>query len=379
MTGHKLCTWLVGPEGEVIAEVQRKKDHRFELDAFNSGLWHELGIRGARGPRIAWKAQPSGDDFSKPQPTMDQWDSLLRPISTLLFPKRIVPEMVSRRIDTLIVVPILITVEQSPGSFPYPEDRSPRARNRFIFALSTLPFGALPIHGDKRLNDLVSVIVAPGFSIFAQGPIPVRHLGRESLIVGDPTTIFDPLPGARLEATEIARTLGVQALIADRATKRKVLSVLQEHPERISLIHLATHGIADSKNPLDESFLAFADDHLTAREIGLLRLNDRPLLSGRTLVVMSACETALGKDFSAGTIGLARAWQWAGAGQVAMTLWAVDDAATQKLMTEFIGFIVRGEAADKALQKAMKQVRRDDPNPASWASFQLFGSVESLR
>jgi CHAT domain-containing protein len=101
------------------------------------------------------------------------------------------------------------------------------------------------------------------------------------------------------------------------------------------------------------------------------------------MVVMSACQTGLGKTFDAGVFGLARAWWQAGSPQVVMSLWNVDDAATNDLMTDFIGRVVADRAApsgsrltlahEQALRQAMLASRERNADPALWASFALFG------
>jgi CHAT domain-containing protein len=124
----------------------------------------------------------------------------------------------------------------------------------------------------------------------------------------------------------------------------------------------------DGDNPRDDSFLLMSDLRWTARAVGELKLTEQPL------VVLSACQTGLGKDFDVGTIGMARAWQHIGASQVVMSLWNVNDAVTSRLMVRFVGSIKAGRPVDKALQAAMKETRDvDSPNPANWAGFTVFG------
>jgi len=96
-------------------------------------------------------------------------------------------------------------------------------------------------------------------------------------------------------------------------------------------------------------------------------------LKARPLVVLSACQTGLGKDFDVGTIGMARAWQRAGASNVVMSLWSVDDRATQQLMTQFIRLLPQWPV-DEALRLAMLQARAVNPHPAYWAGFSVFGA-----
>jgi CHAT domain-containing protein len=154
---------------------------------------------------------------------------------------------------------------------------------------------------------------------------------------------------------------------------------LTDHAKTVDLIHLATHGVANSKDPLDKSYLVLSDSLWTARQISKFRQSEKaePVFKNHPLIVMSACQTALGKDFSVGTIGLARAWHWVGASNVVMSLWSVDDCATQKLMTDFIR-LKANKPTDKALQEAMQLSRESDDNPANWASFGIFGKPELL-
>jgi CHAT domain-containing protein len=142
---------------------------------------------------------------------------------------------------------------------------------------------------------------------------------------------------------------------------------------------------------VDQSFLVFSDGEWNAREISHLRRQiqvqkngtlvkeDVPLLQAKPLVVMSACQTALGKDFPAGTIGLARAWHWAGASTVVMSLWSVDDEATKELMEQFVDLVVKGQAVDKALQSAMLKLQSKYPSPSNWGSFSVYGAPERIR
>jgi len=135
------------------------------------------------------------------------------------------------------------------------------------------------------------------------------------------------------------------------------------------LVYLATHGFADSTNPRDDSFLQLSDGLWRANEIQNLKLQARPL------VVLSACQTGLGKDFDVGTIGLARTWQWAGASNVVMSLWNVADEATHQLMRRFMEIEMKGrDAPEVALQKAMRLVRAEKENPKYWAAFSVYGA-----
>ena len=114
------------------------------------------------------------------------------------------------------------------------------------------------------------------------------------------------------------------------------------------------------------------DGILTAREIASLNLN------ALDLVVLSACQTALGDISGEGVFGLQRGFKKAGAGSMVMSLWKVDDAATGLLMTEFYRALARGDSKQDALLYAQKKVRNHRQgdtypyaHPRFWAAFIL--------
>ena len=160
----------------------------------------------------------------------------------------------------------------------------------------------------------------------------------------------------RRAAIEVERFGAAHAAVVER---------LRRGPD---LIYLATHGIADAANPMDASFLALTNRHLYAGEIKQLAYR-----SYHPLVVMSACQSGLGKTFNAGVFGLARAWIHAGAAQVVASHWNVDDAATAKLMTTYIKQLRSGKVSRAALRSAMLHTRKAHPDPALWAGFNLIG------
>ncbi len=108
-----------------------------------------------------------------------------------------------------------------------------------------------------------------------------------------------------------------------------------------------------------------ADDGiLTAKEISLLDLSNTKLL------VLSACETGLGELTDAGVFGLQRAFKQAGAQTLVMSLWKVDDKATQLLMTEFYrNLISKHQSKREAFHNAQNHVRSQYKDPYYWAGF----------
>ena len=124
--------------------------------------------------------------------------------------------------------------------------------------------------------------------------------------------------------------------------------------------------------------LSLVDRDGTTRD-GFLRLHDLYNLNlPAELVVLSACQTGLGKDIKGeGLVGLTRGFMYAGTARVIASLWKVDDAATAELMKEFYGgmFGSRHLPPAAALRAAQQTISRQKQwaAPYYWAGFVLQG------
>lgn len=184
-----------------------------------------------------------------------------------------------------------------------------------------------------------------------------------------------PLPGTAREA----KSVGDVVITGKDATEARMREELARRP-RWRAVHLACHGLLDAERPM---FSALAltpagedDGLLTALEVFRTRVP-------ADLVVLSACETGKGKVYRAeGIVGLTRAFMFAGAPRVLVSLWRVDDSATVALMTKFYerwnpkgG---KGLPAARALREAQEFVRSQDRwrHPAFWAAWVLWGLPE---
>lgn len=193
----------------------------------------------------------------------------------------------------------------------------------------------------------------------------------------DTKFIFPDLPGAEKEIEGSLSFAENYALLKGKdATKKNVLEKIRN----CDVAYFATHGISGDVNPLDNNFLVLAgekDPFLSARNIMALR--DSTFLGSYKfpqMVILSACQTGLGKSMEAGiTAGLARAFLVAGASQVIMSLWNVDDEATAYLMNRFVYYLRQNNqfSPSEPLRLAQLDTRKKFPNPAKWASFSVFG------
>jgi CHAT domain-containing protein len=106
------------------------------------------------------------------------------------------------------------------------------------------------------------------------------------------------------------------------------------------------------------------DGILTAQEISVLDFR------GMDMVVLSACETALGDiNTSEGVFGLQRAFKKAGVNTLVMSLWKVNDEITRALMNKFYQELLDGKSKRKAFLEAQRFIRSSHPQPRDWAAF----------
>ncbi|HKQ73924.1 MAG TPA: CHAT domain-containing protein [Blastocatellia bacterium] len=144
------------------------------------------------------------------------------------------------------------------------------------------------------------------------------------------------------------------------------------------ILHFATHGLLNNENPeLSGLILSLVDENGRAED-GFLRLHEVfNLKLNADLVVLSACETGLGKDIKGeGVIGLTRGFMYAGAPSVVTSLWNVDDLVTAELMKLFYrGMLKDGLRPAAALRAAQDELSRQKrwASPYFWAAFVLQG------
>jgi CHAT domain-containing protein len=144
------------------------------------------------------------------------------------------------------------------------------------------------------------------------------------------------------------------------------------------MLHFSTHGLLDSRHPELSGLVLSLVDEVGQPQEGFLRLNEiYGLRLNADLVVLSACQTGLGRQVSGeGLIGLTRGFMYAGSKRVMASLWEVDDAATTELMKRFYKGVLQEKlppaAALRAAQIEMLQ-RKHWQSPYYWGAFMLQG------
>ncbi|MEH1841455.1 MAG: CHAT domain-containing tetratricopeptide repeat protein [Nostoc sp.] len=144
------------------------------------------------------------------------------------------------------------------------------------------------------------------------------------------------------------------------------------------MLHFATHGFLDSTDPELSGIVLSLIDKQGKSQRGFLRLTDIFNLNlSAELVVLSACETGLGKEVKGeGLVGLTRGLMYAGASRVVVSLWNVDDEATSLLMSQFYSqMLQQRKTPAAALRAAQLKMWEQEKwrNPYSWSAFTLLG------
>jgi CHAT domain-containing protein len=205
-----------------------------------------------------------------------------------------------------------------------------------------------------------------------------------------------PLPATEKEASIISQLLMSANWTVASFTKMQATEENFKILDSPGVLHVATHGFflsdldasdelasdetsAITKNPLFRSGLILAGasaDRTGKAEDGILTAYEAMNLSldQTDLVALSACETGLGEVRNGeGVYGLQRAFSVAGAKAVLMSLWQVDDAATQELMTNFYSHWLKGGDKYMAFRQAQLELKAKYPQPYYWGAFVLSG------
>jgi CHAT domain-containing protein len=224
----------------------------------------------------------------------------------------------------------------------------------------------LPLHalhdGQQFLIDRFTVSYSPSASIYALSQKRVGIWSEESLVFG----IHDSkAPWILREVQEVSAQLPGSSLYLGADATRKVL---EQHGAQSRFIHLATHGVFRTDNPMF-SAVRLGDCYLNVCDLYDLHLPAE-------LLTLSGCGTgqnavAAGDEL----IGLARGLLHAGAHSLLLTLWEVHDRSTAEFMRAFYRNLRGGYGKAEALQYATQEIRERYPHPYYWAPFVLVGKT----
>lgn len=191
----------------------------------------------------------------------------------------------------------------------------------------------------------------------------------------------DRLIHSRKEAEYLLRILPSSQIKAFLDFSADLGNLRSEGTARSKIVHMATHGLFSEEHPeLSGLMLSRFDEKgdtqngfISASEIYSLKLQAE-------LVVLSACQTGLGKNIKGeGVVGLTRGFMFAGAKKVIVSLWNVNDKATSELMTIFYQkYLLEHKTAGQALREAQLGLIKSPEweNPYYWAAFTMYGNYK---
>lgn len=274
-----------------------------------------------------------------------------------------------------------------------------------------------------RLN--LNTLKAPGSDQYVLQRYDIRYLlnpaqflekdaegfsSKKAVLVGDPAfdsgeagqsrtysedfRRFSALPGTSTEVVKISRILQEHGWTCEVSLKKMATERHVKDIPAADIVHIATHGffstdriklsteakkdflfysglvLAGANKSLDEEIPDMQDDGiLTAYEVMNLDL------SATRLVVLSACETGLGKiENGEGVYGLQRSFLQAGARNILISLWKVDDQITQELMVRFYEYLFKGHTGREALKLTQLDQLKVTDDPMHWGGFIMVGS-----
>jgi CHAT domain-containing protein/tetratricopeptide (TPR) repeat protein len=302
-------------------------------------------------------------------------------------------------------------------------------------ALSYLPFGALPAPEDKERpagdyepliakHEVVSIPSASVLSVIRRETAGRQRAVKSIAVLADPVFEEDDprlasakngnssgeapaAPAADAELSELTRSIrtmnfsdardGFTRLAFSRQEAESIIALtpkgtglkatdfnasrdlaLSQQLSQYRIVHFATHGLLNSERPELSGLVFSLIDREGKPQDGFLRLHEiYNLQLNADLIVLSACETGLGKEIKGeGLIGLTRGFMYSGAPRVVASLWTVDDLATAELMKLFYQRMLKdGMTAGAALRAAQLEFSRQKrwASPYFWAGFVLHG------
>jgi len=247
-------------------------------------------------------------------------------------------------------------------------------------------FVRLHKYAKKRVstNNTITVFANPNFdsnqsASFHKEQIALTRGTNENIIKPFFKELYKPLLGTEAEAKAIDKIMdNVEIFEDNRANESNLLAVKEP-----KILHIATHGFfintPNIPNPMLKSGIVLSGvNHHAKRKQGYGRVTALKLsglnLRSTDLVVLSACETGVVDVNDTDSIsGLGKAFIQAGAKDVVMSLWSVDDNATKELMIDFYRGIKEHSNYSRALREAKLKMIDEGQHPFYWGGFVLNG------
>lgn len=378
--------WATTPESVSTYELPK----RTEIDTAARRLYGMLTsrqpLRGETQQQYLVRVKEADAQYEREATALGQM--LLAPVADLLGKKR-----------------LLIVADGSLGylpfaSLPSPAPGQPRraliTQHEIVYlpSASTLAVLRREIAGRPSAPKAVAVLADPVFDrrddrVSRQSTTPVNAKEKPvatdiaAQALRDAGLLEEGLPLTRLpfsrqEAEAIIALAPPGETLKALGFNANLDTAISPELSRFRIVHFATHALVNPEHPYLSGLLLSLVDEQGMPQDGFLSLNQIYNLNlPADLVVLSACQTAKGKEVKGeGVIGLTRAFMYAGAPRVVASLWKVDDAATAEISKRFYrGILKEGLRPAAALQAAQLEMSRHKlwNSPYYWAGFVLQG------
>ncbi len=328
----------------------------------------------------------------KSHKSIDQYQTLAYEFYNFLFPAEI-QDFLNRKIKNLIIIP-----DGELAKLPFETFHTSKYTAQWTNWLSKTYFADMP-YLIKKYN----ISYNYSATLFYQTLTKTHQSAKYDWVGIAP--VFDdgninglyipPLPGTEVEVDSIYNlfiTKNKKALVKKHKQANESF-VKSSEIGNYKIVHLATYGLINIVNP-KFSYILLAYDSTAIdttsidAKIGLITSQNEGILYqaeiynlnlNADLVVLSACQTGLGKvKRGEGLIGFSRAFMYAGARNLIVSLWSVDDKSTSMLMINFYKNLLNSKKQDKfskSLSEAKRQIIKDGKyaHPYFWSPFILIG------
>ncbi|NJO78507.1 MAG: CHAT domain-containing protein [Cyanobacteria bacterium RM1_2_2] len=235
-------------------------------------------------------------------------------------------------------------------------------------ALQSIPMAAL-YDGERYLIETYSIALTPGLRLFEPKPLDQVPWAAVTAGLTQSRHSFEPLEFVETELAQIRSEIPSDLLLDRDFTSATLSTTLNTSPAPI--LHIATHGQFSSQS--DQTFILAWDQPITVSRFSQLLQAREEQPNTLELLVLSACETAIGDKRAA--LGLAGIAVQSGARSTLASLWLIDDESTPVLMTEFYQELKTGLSKAAALRQAQLDLLRGQyRHPRFWAAFVLLGN-----
>ena len=260
---------------------------------------------------------------------------------------------------------------------PFTEELERNQVNTLVFVLDgvlkNIPMSVLH-DGQQYIIEKYSVVLTPGMQLLDPQPLLSSKVTTLTAGLSEQSPNFPnfaPLPNVQQELESIGENVPTKILLNNSFTEKNLETKVDNSP--FPIVHIATHG--NFSSIAEETYILAWDERINATELnevlqGKAR-SDRPI----ELLVLSACQTALGDDRA--VLGLAGVAMRGGAKSTLASLWLVNDEATALLMEKFYqelanSNVTKAEALRRAQVAILKSERFNDPY--FWSAFVLVGN-----